>query len=157
MANLLAVDLGLRAGLATFGDDGRLRNYASRNFGTRTRLKQAIPGILADVPDLRFVVLEGDRTMGAWWQKAALRLDARTLIVSPERWRTRLLLARQQRNGVDAKYYADRLSRRVISWSRAPEPTSLRDDAAEAILIGLWGVIKVGWLERLPVELRHPS
>jgi hypothetical protein len=150
---LFAVDLGLRAGLATFDDDGRLRTYASRNFGTRTRLKRAIPGVLADVSDLRFVVVEGDRTMGVWWKKAATRLGARTLIVSPERWRTRLLLPRQQRNGMDAKYYADRLSRRVISWSGAAEPTSLRDDAAEAILIGLWGVLSVGWLARLPREL----
>jgi hypothetical protein len=31
----------------------------------------------------------------------------------------------------------------------------LRHDTAEAILIGLWGVLEVGWLERLPDDLRR--
>ena len=36
----------------------------------------------------------------------------------------------------------------------APRPKSvLGDDVAEAILIGLWGVLKVGWLKDLPERL----
>ncbi|MBI5508009.1 MAG: hypothetical protein HY903_04580 [Deltaproteobacteria bacterium] len=153
MGRLLAVDLGLKAGLAVYADNGRLQSYASRNFGTRTRLKTAIAHVLAEVPDLRFIVVEGDRTMGAWWGRAALRVGAQTLHVSAEVWRPVLLLPREQHSGVEAKRHALRLSRQVISWSNAPEPTSLRDDAAEAILIGLWGVLAVGWLQKLPREL----
>ncbi|MFP2934398.1 hypothetical protein ACLESO_56645, partial [Pyxidicoccus sp. 3LG] len=37
----------------------------------------------------------------------------------------------------------------------AAKPTSLRHDAAEAVLLGLWGVLEVGWLDRVPVELRR--
>jgi hypothetical protein len=48
------------------------------------------------------------------------------------------------------KREADAIARRVIAWSGAPRPTSLRHDAAEAILIGLWGVIDAGWLEGPP-------
>jgi hypothetical protein len=92
--------------------------------------------------------------MGEWWAKAAERFGARTLFVSAEQWRPRLLLPREQHNGVEAKHFADRLSRRVIAWSGAKAPTSLNDDAAEAILIGLWGVLEVGWLPALPAELR---
>ena len=50
--------------------------------------------------------------------------------------------------------YDEPLARRVIEWSNAPRPTSLRHDAAEAILIGLWGVLQAGQLPRLPTELR---
>jgi hypothetical protein len=41
----------------------------------------------------------------------------------------------------------------VIEWSGAARPTSLRHDAAEAILIGLWGLLEAGWMGRLPDEL----
>ena len=150
MAALLAIDLGLCAGLAIYGADGRLSSYASRNFGNRSRLKRAIPNVLAAVPGLKVVVVEGDRSMGEWWAKAAERHGATTLFVSAEVWRPRLLLSREQHSGVDAKHFADRLSRRVIAWSGAKAPTSLNDDAAEAILIGLWGVLEVGWLKTLP-------
>jgi hypothetical protein len=68
-------------------------------------------------------------------------------------WRERLLLPRDRRSGVVAKEQADRLARRVIDWSGAPRPTSLRHDAAEAILVGLWGVLETGWLTGLPREL----
>jgi hypothetical protein len=45
---------------------------------------------------------------------------------------------------------AAQLARNVIEWSGARRPTSLRHDAAEAILIGLWGVLSAGWLRALP-------
>jgi hypothetical protein len=48
------------------------------------------------------------------------------------------------------KARADELPRRVIEWSGASRSTSLRHDAAEAILIGRWGVLEAGWLDRVP-------
>jgi len=48
---------------------------------------------------------------------------------------------------------ADGIARRVVEWSETSRPTSLRHDAAEAILIGLWGVIDVGWLTAVPPAL----
>ena len=42
------------------------------------------------------------------------------------------------------------MARAVITWSDLPAPTSLRHDAAEAILIGLYGVLEQGWLEDVP-------
>jgi hypothetical protein len=47
------------------------------------------------------------------------------------------------------------LARRVIDWSAAPRPTSLRHDAAEAILVGFWGALHVGLLAHVPPELRR--
>ena len=152
MATLLAVDLGLRAGFALYGDDGRLRWYRSQNFGALPRLRRAAHSILHDLPDLQWLVLEGGGPLAESWQKAAERQAIPVLQTSAEVWRQVLLYPRQQRSGVDAKQHADRLARAMIEWSGAPRPTSLRHDAAEAILIGLWGVLQVGWLPAVPIR-----
>lgn len=51
-----------------------------------------------------------------------------------------------------SKLSADALGCRVIARSGAGRLTSHRHDAAEAILIGLWGVLAAGWLDALPAE-----
>ena len=153
MAVLLAVDVGVRTGFAAFGDDGRLRWYRSQNFGSAARLRRALPGIMDAEPRLERLVLEGGGPVtDAWRHEAARRhLDVRT--VSAESWRALFLLPREQRSGAQAKLVADRLARRVIAWSGAPRPTSLRHDAAEAIMVGLWGVLEAGWIGRVPPDL----
>ena len=152
MATLLSVDLGLRAGFALYGNDGRLRWYRSQNFGALPRLRRAAQSMLQDLPDLQWLVLEGGGALADSWQKAAERQAIPVIQTSAEVWRQRLLYPRQQRSGVDAKQHADRLARAMIEWSGAPRPTSLRHDAAEAILIGLWGVLQVGWLTEIPIR-----
>lgn len=148
--HLLAIDLGLRCGFATYNAEGRLLRYRSTNFGSKRRLRDAAWAVLRDEAPLAYLVLEGDRGLAEIWQKAATRQGAETLQVPPERWRQALLLDRQQRSGADAKAAADHVAREVIAWSGAPAPTTLRHDAAEAILIGLWGVHAVGWLKAFP-------
>lgn len=155
MPNLLAIDLGLRTGLALYGEDGRLRWYRSTNFGSRARLKRAIHSVLDEVYDLTWLVGEGDRKLFEHWSREAARRGAAARLVTAETWRPRLLYAREQRGSRISKEAADALARRVIEWSDAPRPTSLRHDAAEAILIGLWGVLEAGWLTSLPPELRR--
>lgn len=150
---LLAVDLGLRAGLALYGRDGRLHWYRSHNFGTMTRLKRGVYTILHELPQLHWLVLEGGGPLAAVWGKEAARRSIGVMGVSAEEWRARLLTDRQQRSGVEAKQNADTLARAVIDWSGADRPTTLRHDAAEAILIGLWGVHQVGWLQAARGEL----
>lgn len=153
MPNLLAIDLGLRAGFALYGEDGRLRWYRSTNFGTRTRLRRAVPALLDEVYDLAWVVAEGDRGLYEVWAREALRRGAEGRLIGAERWRPALYYAREHRGRAVAKETAGILARQVIEWSGAPRPTSLQHHAAEAILIGLWGVIEVGWLDRVPLEL----
>jgi len=153
MASLLAVDVGVRTGLACFGDDGQLRWYRSRNFGNAARLRRALPALLADPRDLTRVVLEGGGILADAWESAAERSALDVVRVTAETWRPVFLLSREQRSGVQAKEVAGRIARRVIAWSGAKRPTSLRHDAAEAILIGLWGVLQAGWLRSLPPEL----
>jgi len=156
MSTLLAIDLGLRAGLALYGEDGRLRSYRSTNFGSVTRLKRAIPTLLDGIYGMEWMVAEGDRHLFELWQREAERRGAGTRWVQTLIWRERLLFAREHRDRRTAKESAEVLARQVIDWSGAPRPTSaLRHDAAEAILIGLWGVLAVGWLAEVPAELKR--
>ncbi len=152
---LLAVDLGLRTGLALFGHDGRLIRYRSQNFGARNRLKRGAHGLLRSEPNVARVVLEGGGDLADVWAREAERQGIRACIIQAETWRRDLLLPREQRSGKDAKSHADTLARSVIAWSGAKSPTSLRHDAAEAIMVGLWGVLACGWLDELPSELRR--
>jgi hypothetical protein len=154
MQLLLAVDVGVRTGLATYGDDGRLRSYRSQNFGSAARLRSSVPALLDGTPSLACVVLEGGGPVADIWHAAARRRALDVLDVSAESWRKVLLYDREQRSGIGAKRVADGLARRVIAWSGAPRPTSLRHDAAEAILIGLWGALELGWLAAVPGEVR---
>lgn len=149
---LLAVDLGLRTGLALYAADGRLRWYRSQNFGDAQRLKRAIPALLAE-PGLAQLVIEGGGDLARPWHAAAAARALPVLDTIAETWRARFLYPREQRSGLHAKHTAETLARRVIEWSGADRPTSLRHDAAEAILIGLWAVLELGWLHALPPAL----
>lgn len=151
---LLAVDMGLKTGLALYAADGRLVWYRSRNFGASARLRRGVRTILHDLPGLAWLVIEGGGPLADIWLKEAQRRGVSTLQISAETWRTSLLYDRQQRTGQKAKQTALAMARRVIAWSNLPGPTALRHDAAEAILIGLWAVREVGWLSRLPANLQ---
>lgn len=151
---LLAVDAGLRAGLAVYRDDGRLETYRSTNFGTTARLKRGVYSVLRDAGGLAEVVVEGGGTHAEPWLREVARRGLAGVRVDAGIWRERLLLPRDRRSGVDAKEQADTIARRVIRWSGAAAPTSLRHDAAEAILVGLWGVLRLGWLADVPEDVR---
>jgi hypothetical protein len=154
MATLLAVDTGLKLGLALYGDDGRLRLYRSQHLGSIASLRRAVRGVLAERPDLGWLVLEGGGTPADVWEREAERRGIAVRRVAAETWREQLLYPREHSDGRRAKRTADGLARRVIEWSGARRPTALRHDAAEAILIGLWGVLDIGWLRALPAVLQ---
>ncbi len=151
---LLAVDLGLRTGLALYDRSGRLLWYRSQNFGDRDALRRAVHRLLGEIEDLAILVLEGGGPIADIWGRQADRRGIAVRRIGADAWRKGLLYPRQQRSGDQAKRSAGALARRVIDWSGAPRPTSLRHDAAEAILIGLWGVLEAGWLPALPDVLK---
>jgi hypothetical protein len=96
--------------------------------------------ILGDLKGLRLLAVEGGGTLAEVWLKEAQRRGVAARQVHAEQWRRALLLSRQQRNGRQAKQAADDLAREIIVRSGAPKPTSLRHDAAEAILVGWWAL-----------------
>lgn len=154
MVSLLAVDVGLRTGLALYGQAGRLCWYRSRKLSKTVRLKRVSHRLLVETPDLAWLVLEGGGSLAELWQRQADRLGISVLPVCAEIWRKDFFYPRERSSGALAKRHACKLARRVITWSGAPGPTSLRHDTAEAILIGLWGVKELGWIEDLPEEIR---
>ena len=157
LKSLLAVDIGLRTGLALYGYDGRLLWYRSQHFGTPAQLRRGVRGVLDELPHLTYLVLEGGGQLADIWKREGSKRQLQMRQISAEAWRRQFLYPRQQRSGTGAKAHATELARRIIEWSKARRPTSLRDDAAEAILIGLWGVLEVRWLTQLPEGLPRGS
>ncbi len=153
MGCLLAVDLGLRTGLALYGGDGRLIWFRSHNYGTTERLRRGVHGLLGSIPDIAAVIIEGGGSLATVWEREAERRSIPLCRVTAEMWRQVFLLPRERRTGEDAKKTAGERARRVMAWSGVSAPKSLRHDAAEAILIGLWGVLHFHWLPGLPAEL----
>jgi hypothetical protein len=153
VSGLLAVDAGLHAGLARYGRDGRLAWYRSTNFGTRPRLKAGVKSLLAGEREIERLVVEGGGGLAQIWEREAGRRGISVMRVSAEEWREFLLLPRQRVDGATAKRQAVEAARLVIEWSGAKKPTSLRHDAAEAILAGLYAVITCGWLSEPPEGL----
>jgi hypothetical protein len=150
MASLLAVDLGLRTGLAFYGPDARLIWYRSQHYATRTSLRRGVHGLLDACPDVSHLALEGGGPIADIWVRDAHRRGIVVRLIAAEDWRGRFFGPKDQRGRDRSKVTADLLARRIIELSGTPRPTSLRHDAAEAIVIGLWGVLEVGWLERVP-------
>jgi hypothetical protein len=155
MGSLLAVDLGLKTGMALFAENGRLIWYRSHNFGTTERLRHGVPGIMNTIEDLSVMVIEGGGNLATVWEKEAERREVTIVQIGAEKWRQLFLYSREQRTGTDAKRFAGEMACKVIEWSEASRPTTLRHDAAEAIMIGLWGVLHLGWLAELPKELHR--
>jgi hypothetical protein len=145
MGSLLAVDAGLRFGLAWFDQAGQLSRYRSQHVPNRGVLRRAARAALDEEPDLSVLVIEGGGPIADVWRGLAERRGVRVLQISAEEWREDLLLRRERRSGDAAKQSADGLARRLIGESGAKRPTSLRHDAAEAILAGAWAVRHLGW------------
>ena len=155
MPRLLAVDAGVRMGLAAFDGRGGLLWCRSRNYGTASRLRRAASGLLDSLPDLALVAVEGGGHLGEVWIREAARRSVPGRHVSAETWREALLPHRRRRDAAEAKRFAIELARRVIALSGLKGVTSLRHDAAEAVCLGLWAALDAGWL-RPPPELRLP-
>jgi len=155
MGSLLSVDLGIKTGLALYGQDGRLCWYRSKNYGSAARLKRDVHNVLESISDLLLMVLEGGGALVTPWEREAARKHVPVKLVQAEQWRPKFLYPREQLTGLKAKQHADDIARKIIVWSGLPRPTSLRHDAAEAVLIGMWAVIDAGWLRELPHEIRR--
>jgi hypothetical protein len=118
-------------------------------------LKRGVPAILDGNDAPTAMVIEGGGNLATVWEKEADRRGIARYRISAEEWRQRFLYSREQRSGPEAKHHAGEIARKIIEWSGTDRPTSLRHDAAEAIMIGLWGVVHLDWLPALPRELQR--
>lgn len=139
---ILSVDLGIKTGLALFSENANLLWFWSHNFGNRTRLKKGVNNILFKISKkwkLVLIVIEGSRDIGKIWKKKGIKLDVPVIDVSPERWRQDILGSRNLPTK-NSKKLAALYARNIIIESGLSPPKLVNFDAAEAILIGLWGV-----------------
>lgn len=154
-SRFLGIDLGLATGIAVYSRDGRLESVRSRHFQSKDALRAAAGAILDSIPHVHGVLVEGGGELAEVWQRAAAHRGIHLRAVHAHHWRPMFLYPREQRDGAAAKAHAVRLAAQVIEWSAtkgvAPE---VGHDAAEAILVGLFGVVEAGWL-REPPRFRH--
>ncbi|MBT3289749.1 MAG: hypothetical protein HN380_20555, partial [Victivallales bacterium] len=101
MPGLLAVDVGLRFGLAWFDGQGELHRYRSQHAPNRTVLRRAARAILAE-HEVTVLVLEGGGPIADLWRGLAENRGMQILQISAEDWRRELLLKREQRSGREA-------------------------------------------------------
>jgi hypothetical protein len=145
MSALLAVDAGLRTGLALLDRQGRLQWCRSHNLGTTVRLKKAAARVLFELPLLEYVVVEGGGQIAGVWERAAARRGLPCMVVQAHDWRADFLLPREMASGDKAKAAACALVARVVRGEGWSSPTTPGHDAAEAALIGLWAAVRLGW------------
>lgn len=152
MAHLLAVDVGLHTGLAFFSEDARLLWYRSHHISSPAKLKRVIGKLLRETPRPTHLYLEGSGPLADSWLCEAEKLSIETVQIHAQQWRERLFYARQHRSGAQAKRVAGEIARQVIERLGDKKPTSLRHDTAEAIMVGLYGLLQLGWLNSWPAK-----
>ncbi len=156
-AHLLAVDLGLHTGLALFSAEPQLLWYRSHHLPNPQKLKKMIASLLRQSPQPAYIYIEGGGQLAELWSKEAARLAIPIKQIQAEQWRRQLFFDRQHANGPLAKREADGLARQVIDRLGIKQPTGLRHDTAEAILIGLYGLLELNWLAAWPPGPGRPS
>lgn len=142
---LLAVDLGMKAGLAWFDADGRLLRARSTHFADRTTLRRALPGIWRELPGVTHLVVEGGGSLGDLWLQAAMRQELEVHQICAEQWRAEVLTPSQRRNGQAAKAAACAMAAEIARQDGCPPRQQFLTDAAEAIVFGKWFVRQLGW------------
>jgi hypothetical protein len=145
MSALLAVDAGVRTGLALLDRDGRLLWCRSHNLGTTARLKKAAARVLFELPHLEYLIVEGGGQTAGIWEHAAARRGLAYRIIQAQDWREDFLLPRQRVSGPKAKAAACTLVATILRREGWSSPTTPGHDAAEAALIGLWAAVQLGW------------
>jgi hypothetical protein len=150
-SRFLAVDLGLATGIAVYGRDGRLESVRARRFQSKDALRAASAAILDEIPHVHSLIVEGGGELADAWERAAVHRGIHFRAVHASAWRSMFLYERESRDGAMAKESAVKLAAQVIAWSEARGVSAdVGHDAAEAILVGLYGVVQAGWLREVP-------
>ncbi|NTW23531.1 MAG: hypothetical protein HGA37_02435 [Lentimicrobium sp.] len=147
---LLAIDAGVKTGLALFCKPANLTWYRSHNMGSVSSLRKAADHLLHSIEGLTAIVIEGGGPVAEAWKKGAVQLGLEIIMTDAGVWRKEILYPREYRDSDTAKQTAIGLAKQIIDKSEAPSMNFPTHDAAEAVLIGLWGCKKLGWVKELP-------
>jgi len=147
---LLAIDAGVKTGLALYGKPDKLIWYRSHNMGSVSSLRKAATHLLHSIEGLMVIVIEGGGPVAEAWKKEAIQTGLEIISTDAGVWRKELLFPREYRDSLTAKQAAIGLAKKIIDKSDAPSANFPTHDAAEAVMIGLWGCKKHGWIQELP-------
>ena len=171
---LLAVDLGLKSGVALYNKQGKLLRYEQHLFN-RDKLDDEIKAIVegweSDIQSsdtmsssneepwtVTKIALEGgDVAIFNAWDSAAK--DISITRVSPEEWRFHLLSEKERISGAASKAAARLIARQVVSdfGIMGNHEGKFKTDVAEAVLLGFYVCKKLGWISRDPIVRRYTN
>jgi hypothetical protein len=112
---------------------------------------------LADEPSVRAIILEGGGAIADVWVKPARHRTIPIQLITAEQWRADALLPRDQRRGYIAKKAAITSARQQINDHATKRTKALRDDTAEAIMVGEWALERISELFPTLNEGREPN
>ena len=144
--HLLAIDLGLRLGWSCFQSDAQLIAYGSHHCGQANKLNALSYKALKALPLGSHVIIEGNGRLLKYWTKNAAKFDLDLTIIHAERWRATCLSTATSHDGKLAKNAALKIAHQLIRNRAKQGAVTLRHDAAEACLIGWWGLHHLGWI-----------
>lgn len=153
MTIFLSVDLGIKTGLACWTSNGRLLWYRSQNYGSVKRLKGAIGSILGQFDEPGVLVLEGGGRISELWITMAVRTGWTIETLHAEEWRRNLINQSEWQFCTDLKKLSISYATLACQWGSQPVAGILNHNTAEAILAGLWILIKNGLSTRPPWPL----
>lgn len=168
---LMAIDLGLKSGVALFGRNGKLLRYEQFHF-QKDSLDKTVKSLLTtweqeardhghscdgdidnNPPRVTHLVLEGaDSFMLRAWMDAT-NCDKNTvsiLRVSPEEWRAELLQEKERLSASNAKAASRLIARQIVNdFGIMPRHEGkFTTDVAEAVCLGFYVCYKMGWVDR---------
>jgi len=169
---LMAVDLGLKSGVALYNKNGELLRYEQLLF-KKDSLDEEIKKIIqgweseiqsstitaqnADKPCVTKIAVEGgDVEILRAWDSAAM--DVSVTRISPEEWRFHLLSPKERLSGATSKAAARLIARQVVDdFSSMKHEGKFKTDVAEAVVLGFYVCQKLGWISRDPIVRRYTN
>lgn len=145
---ILAVDAGVRTGMALFDTKGTLIWYGSHNYGKRQSLKKAVSDVLKK-HQVRWLILEGGGDIVDIWEGQAKKMGIAFLHLHAMEWRSAVLHGKDWETNF-AKEQAIKWARKIIGYCGGRQQKTIRHDAAEAIICGFYMLIKEGIIQPPP-------
>lgn len=153
---LLAIDVGFSTGMALYDQSGRLCWCGSKKFENLAQMKRFAASLIGQTPKLDWILSEGDYNLSAIWERSAIKNGVRIQRVSGHVWCQQLLDMPHDDSVQQIDPRAFEFVQKIMHYSKMSRDKKLDKHTIEAALIGLWGVLHMGWINELPEIMRHP-
>jgi len=135
---LLAVDGGLRAGVAMFDRHGTPLWCRSFHYATIGSMRRAARALFFRHAQLEHLLVEGGGAAGGAWQREGAHAGLQVHAIGAEAWRRALLPAHAVRSGKDSKQAAVAMASALFRRHGKALVRPPAHDAAEAVMAGVY-------------------